>query len=213
MRLISVALCVLCAAACDTRQASGGKSMSGSLEDKLAVLEECGLTLASPFNVDELLASWDREDYEAEGYDMVLVGLGMTEERKPWRNHCVNLWHFDTECIENSGDYACIAKRMAEMAQGGLPISEIEDHVDVEAGEAWFSFVFAGERVKIECAVEDDWVDTSIFARFVGLLEQSDPSKLYVYYDLGGQCCIIGCVTKEQLKVLNGHGVKFVPLS
>jgi hypothetical protein len=187
--------------------------MPHSLEDKLAVLEECGLALAPPFTVDDLLASWKREEYEAEGYDLVLVGLGMTEEQEPWRDHCVNLWHFDTECIEDKGDYARIASRMAEMVQGGLPLEQIEDHVDVEAGKAWFSFVLGGARVRIDCAVDDDWVDTTIFGRFVDLLKKSDPSKLFIYYDLGGQDCIIGCVTKGQLSRLQEHGLAFEPLT
>jgi hypothetical protein len=110
-----------------------------TLEEKLAVLEECGLRLAPPFSVDELLQSWNRRDFEKEGFDLVLVGLGMTEEKEPWRHHCVNLWHFDTECIEDSGDYKRIAARMMEMSQGSLVLQNIEDHVDTEKNQAWLS--------------------------------------------------------------------------
>jgi len=184
-----------------------------TLEQKLEVLAGCGLRLAKPFTCDDLLKSWGRADYEKPGYDWTLVGLGMTEEQEPWRNHCVNLWHFDTECIEDHGDYKKIAARMAEMAQGSLPIENTRDYVDVEKKEAWFSFSLRGNDIKIPCKVRDDWVDTAIFARFVELLAQSDSAKTYVYYDLGGQDCLIGCVTKEQLKSLNRQGIKFVPLT
>jgi hypothetical protein len=183
-----------------------------TLEQKIAVLADCGLKLSEPFTVDDLLTSWDRVDYERSGYNLTLVGLGMTEEQEPWRNHCVNLWHFDTECIEDNGDYRRIAERMTEMAQGSLRLENIQDHVDIEKDEAWLSFFFRGEDIRINCKVEDDWVDASIFIRFVELLGQSDPSKIYIYYDLGGQDCIIGCVTKEELKKLNNKGIKFVPL-
>ena len=85
-----------------------------TLEQKLEVLAGCGLKLSDPFTVDDLLRSESREEYENPGFDSVLVGLGLTEEQKPWRNHSVNLWHFDTECIEDHGDYKQIVERMAE---------------------------------------------------------------------------------------------------
>ena len=184
-----------------------------TLEQKLEVLSRCGLTLADPFTPEDLLSSWDRKDFEQPGYDLTLVGLGMTEERRPWRNHCVNLWHFDTECITDLGDYKQIVERMAEMTRGSLPLENTQDYVDLETQEAWFSFTFRGRQIKVECTVEDDWVDTNIFTRFVELLDEADADKIYIYYDLGGQDCIIGCVTKAQLKELNRHGIKCVPLT
>jgi len=184
-----------------------------TVEQKLEVLADCGLRLSDPFKPRDLLTSWGREDYEKSGFDLVLVGLGMTEEQEPWRNYCANLWHVDTECIEDHGDYRRIVERMVEMAQGSLPLENIQDHVDLEKGEAWFSFTFRGEAIKVECKVEDDWVDSTIFARFVELLAETSPDKVFIYYDLGGQDCIIGCVTREELEQLNNKGIKFVPLT
>lgn len=191
----------------------GSGIQAKTLEDRLELLDKCGLRLAAPFTTAELLESWDRRDYEKESADLVLVGLGMTEEQPPWRNHCVNLWHFDTECIEDNGDYKKIAERMVEMSQGSLLLQNIEDHVDVEKKQAWISFTFRGKRIKFDCKVKDDWVDPRLFGRFVELLSQSDPSKVYVYYDLGGQDCIIGCVTKADFQCLKSQGFKFVPLT
>jgi hypothetical protein len=107
-----------------------------TLEQKLDLLRDCGFVLAEPFSVDDLLESWGREAYEKPGFDMVLVGLGSTEEQEPWRNYCVNLWHFDTECIEGDGSYVRIAERMAEMAQGSLPLAEVCDKVDIDERSA-----------------------------------------------------------------------------
>ena len=127
-----------------------------TLEEKLEVLAGAGLKLSEPFGVKELLTSWTRREYEQPGYDLVLVGLGMTEEQEPWRNHSVNLWHFDTECIEDHGDYERIVERMVEMTQGSLRLENIRDHVDVEKEEAWFSFSFQGEEQRVDCKVDDD---------------------------------------------------------
>src|SRR5262249_35078143 len=153
------------------RSDSGGTP--NTLEGKLAILAQCGFRLAPPFEVDDLLESWDREEYEQKGYDTVLVGLGMTEEQEPWRNHCANLWHFDTECIEDHGAYKQIVERMSEMAQGSLALGDIQDYVDIEEGKAWVSFVFQGKHSRINCEVNDDWVDPQIFGAFDQLLKQS----------------------------------------
>ena len=182
-------------------------------EQRLKTLETCGLKLSSDFTVSDLLESWPREDYEKPGYDLVLVGLGMTEERPPWRSHCKNLWHFDTECVEDDGSYTAIANRMSELANGSLPISVVKDHVDIEGGHAWLEFTCQSKKIRIDCKVEDDWVDPGVFGHFVRLLEKADPNKIYIYFDLGGQDCIIGCVTKEQFAKLKKIIPKVVPLS
>src|ERR1043165_5579671 len=116
-----------------------------TLERKLEILAECGLSLAPPFTAESLLESWPRERFEEPGYRMTLVGLGMTEEQPPWRNHCVNAWHFDTECIEDTGSYVRIAERMAELTQGSLVIGNARDQVDIEAGIANLDFEHSGK--------------------------------------------------------------------
>ena len=199
-----------------SRSNSSGDSVANgqmTVEQKLEVLACCGLKLTDPFTVNDLLRSWSREEYEKAGFDLVLIGLGMTEEQEPWRKHSVNLWHFDAECIEDHGDYKRIVEHMAEMTQGSVSLENIQDYVDLEKEEAWFSFLFQGKEIKVDCVVKDDWVDVSIFATFNELLNTADPSKIYIYYDLGGQDCIIGCVSKEELKALKKNGIKFVPLT
>lgn len=191
----------------------GKKQPPLTLERKLEQLAQFGFHLAAPFQLEDLLASWPRGKFEKPGYNTVLVGLGMTEERPPWRNHCENVWHFDTECIEDHGAYVRIAKRMRILAQGSLPIDNIRDSVDVEAAVAWLEFEIGGVSRHIDCRVQDDWVDSSVFGHFVEALAQSDPTKIFLYYDLGGQDCIIACATKEAYQQLRREGFAFEPLS
>ena len=169
-----------------------------TLERKLEILAECGLSLAPPFTAENLLASWPREQFEKPGFSMMLVGLGMTEEQPPWRNHSVNVWHFDTECIEGTGDYVRIAERMAELTQGSLVLENAWDQVDVGAGIANLDFEHSGKPVHLDFKLNDDWVDPAVFSPFVRILAQSDPSKVYLYYDTRGQDCVIACVTRDQ---------------
>jgi hypothetical protein len=184
-----------------------------TIEEKLDALARCGLRLKDQFGVPDLVGSWGREALDKAGWNMALVCLGMTQEERPWTPHCDNLWHFDTECIDGNGSYVRIAMRMADMAQGSLPISNITDHVDIEAGTAWLRLECQGKQFYIDCEVQDDWVDPAIFADFVDLLANCEPRKLFIYYDLGGQDCIIGCVTLEQFAALQKLIPAVQPLS
>jgi len=170
------------------------------------------MSLSSPFTAQDLLESWPREDFEEPGFTLTLIGLGMTEEREPWRNHSINVWHFDTECIEDEGSYVRIAERMAEMTQGALVIENVRDQVDLEEGSANLDFEHSGKHVQIDLKVNDDWVDPAVFSLFVRMLAISDPSKIFLYHDMQGQDCVIACVTRDQFMALKTAGVNFEPL-
>jgi hypothetical protein len=192
----------------------GGRSKRPlTLEQKLEILAGCGFSLAPPFTAENLLESWPRERFEKPGFAMTLVGLGMTEEQPPWRNHCVNVWHFDTECIEDTGAYVRIAERMAELTQGSLALENVRDQVDIDAGIANLDFDHSGKLVHIDLRVDNDWVDPAVFSPFIRLLALSEPSKVYLYHDLGGQDCVIACVTRDRFAALKKAGVEFALLS
>jgi hypothetical protein len=101
---------------------------------------------------------------------------------------------------------------MAEMTQGSLVLKDVRDHVDVMKGEAWLSFSGGGRKIKFDCKVDGKWLDPAVLSRFVSLLKVADPSKIYILEAGGGQDCLVGCVTKNQLKKLTRLGIKFVPL-
>ena len=172
-----------------------------TIEAKLRALAECGFKLRDQFTVSDLVESWGREALDKPGFELSLVCLGMTQEVPPWSARCETLWHFDTECIEGDGSYVHIAKRMAEMAQGSLPFSDFEDHVDVSE-ETLGCGSSAGARRCTLTGNKGDWVDSSIFGTFVLLLARHDPNKVFICYDLAGQDCIIGCATRDHFEML-----------
>ncbi len=188
------------------------KATDTSLEEKLNFLVGHGFRLEEPFGVDDLLKNWTRKQYEKTGFESVLVGLGDFEGQPPWRPFCKNLWHFDTECIEDVGSYSQIANRMMEMTQGALQLGNIRDQVDIEGEIAWLEFDYDGSPFHINCKVNDDWVDPAVFGYFIDLLEKADPNKLFLYYGLFGQDCILACTTKEQYEGLRFAGINFEPL-
>ena len=184
-----------------------------SFEQQLLKLANCGITLAPGVVADSLLESYGRESFEADPYRLLLACMGgeaESESQAAETGHpSDNIWHFDTECIEDHGDYARIARRMRRLAQGELPIEDIADHVDVDAGEAHLTFRLRGEPYRWDAAVEDDWVDATILSRFAALLERVGKSRRFTCIDLGGQDCLIGCATaEEQARLVKETGLK-----
>jgi hypothetical protein len=183
------------------------KRRAPTLEEQLRVLEQCGIRCRPGITPEQLLAGRAAARFEADPFRLAVVALGA--ELGDFAPDGVDLeccsddvWHFDTECIEDHGDYARIAARMSALAQGDLPLRSILDHVDLEEEVAWLEFELEGERFHWEMEVSDDWVDPTLFTRFAHLMEQRDTTRRFSYLDLEGQDCIIGCCTPEQLAAL-----------
>ena len=87
------------------------------------------------------------------------------------------------------------------MTEGSLELENIWDQVDVERRNAWLDFEHRGERFHIDCRVDDDWVDPSVFGPFIDLLDIADPNKLFLYYGLFGQDCLLACTTTTQYEL------------
>lgn len=195
--------------------------MSISLEKQLQVLQGCGIRLLPGITAEHLLASSDKMDYENEPYLHLLIVMGGEQEEEPYRPLSANIWHLDTECIEDHGSYAVIARRMRDLADGALPLEEISDYIDLEEGEAWLSFKLKGKCIKWEAVVKDDWIDPKILTSFVQLLTRQTMTvlwpfgrKRFTYLDLKGQDCLLGCSSAGQLKKLRKQtGLDFQWLS
>lgn len=190
--------------------------MSIPLEKQLKTLSDCGIKLLPGITIEHLLSSFDREIYEQDPFEFLLITLGGEIEVEPFGFFTDNIWHFDTECIEDHGDYTMIAHRMMTLAGGTLPLEGIGDYIDLEDGEAGLSFRLKGEQIKWEAEINDDWADPQILTRFAQLLERqatlanrfadllslSFGTKRFTYLDLKGQDCLLGCSTAKQLKRL-----------
>jgi hypothetical protein len=179
-----------------------GRGRRVRFEQQLATLASCGIQLARGVAPEALLISFDREAIESDPYRLLLATMGGEAEDESEAGEtghpCDNIWHFDTECIEEHGDYAAIARRMRELAQGELPLDDISDYVDVESGIARLEFRLGGTAYRWDAEVDADWVDPSVLTRFARLLESVGKTRRFTYIDLGGQDCLIGCATSEE---------------
>jgi len=172
------------------------------LEQQLENLATCGIRLNPEFSVETLLESFPREKYEERPYVGAVIRLAGEVEHEPFTPLSNNLWHLDTKCIEGPGDYAYIAGRMRDLAQGELPLENIRDHVDQENGDAWVAFELNGETIEWHARVKEDWIDAEILSNFCALLSAQNATRRYTYFDLKGQDCIIGCATEDELRRL-----------
>src|SRR5215212_3449729 len=83
-----------------------------SLEEQLAVLDSCGIRLHASLTIDHLLRVFDRQEYETEPFQLLLTVMGgeigemIDEDSDPlFAYPSDNIWHLDTECIEDHGSY------------------------------------------------------------------------------------------------------------
>lgn len=177
-----------------------------SVETQLAILRECGIAAATPAIEEAVLRRVKREAASKRPYLSLLCVLGDEAEHADTAGSdgfpSDNIWHFDTECIEDHGDYARIVERLAALSRGILAISDVSDFVDIESGTAWLSFRWRAEEYRWVAAVSDDWVDDGILSKFGALLAASGTDLRYTHIDLGGQDCLIGCASPQEKDAL-----------
>lgn len=143
------------------------------LEQQLEALSEIGLRLNDGVTVDDLFYSFDRRKYEMKPFDLILFVLGIEVEREPWgRWICSSVWNFDMECIADAGDYVQIVKRLCELAGQPNLMTDIEDFVDLETGQAWLQYSVAGEARHYPVHVNNDWADPDVVAKIMSYIER-----------------------------------------
>jgi hypothetical protein len=167
-----------------------------TLEAQLATLKACGIAPATPEIGTAVLTTVAAKHARHPPYLALLLELG--SDAAPDANFSNNVWHFDTECIEDHGDYVAIARRLASLSQGALTLSDLQDHVDIENDLAWLSFRIGDQLIRWELAIDDDWVDPAVFDRFAALLAQSGSERRFVFIDLQGQDCLVACMTTAE---------------
>ena len=132
------------------------------LEQQLQTLENLGLRLNTNVTIQDLLNTWGRDAYERKPFDLIFVALGSEMEHEPYESVCPSVWHFDTECIYTSGDYAQIANRLSQLTGNLDCLTDVSDHVDLAGGAAWLKYTINGKTRFGTADVHDDWVDMMV---------------------------------------------------
>ncbi|MBZ0187794.1 MAG: hypothetical protein K8F91_16225, partial [Candidatus Obscuribacterales bacterium] len=162
----------------------GGRSNAPiPLETQLAELESCGIKPNPGVSLDDILLSFSRYDYENKPYELLLTALGSQMKREPHPFMSDDIWHLDAECIEDHGSYKIILERIVKLTGGYLPLTHIEDFVDIEAEKAWMSFRLADKEYKWDARIDNDWLDEKILSKLVDLMKQNSCEKRLTHLD------------------------------
>lgn len=173
------------------------------LETQLETLAARGIALRPDRTIDDLLFSYPREEYEAEPYTLLLFMLGGEVEEQPWGRHFSdNVYGFDAECIEDTGDYKSKIKRLAKIAGPDLPLQSVTDEIDIIEGVAHIEFTLDGRTHDIEPTVDDDWFDPEVITHLAKLLAARPTERRFFAYDTGDQNLLIACLTPAQAEAL-----------
>ncbi|MFN8605926.1 MAG: hypothetical protein U0931_00230 [Vulcanimicrobiota bacterium] len=168
------------------------------LETQLERLRACGIELRPGVELSDLYAFHSREKLEASPYKLLIDSLATELEREPYTAKSDRLWICDLERIEDHGDYRSILERLDSMHGGPPLLSDIQDFVDVEAGQARVSFTYEGQSHCWQLKVDNDWADPAVFEKFQALLPAGQ--RLYVNTGDYGQSVLLACFTPGQYR-------------
>lgn len=180
----------------------GKKKLSRS--ELIARLAENGVRLRS----GRAIASDGKADVE-----LILCELGdqewLNEEFSESEPNSDDVWHFDTEAIEDHGAYVSIAENLARLSGGAMAGARFSDFVDIDEGVAWCEIEVGGKRDKIELTVDSDWVDPQFFVWFESHMKKLGSDNVIGIHGLY-QDCLIVCKTPDEIAKLNkALGLKF----
>jgi hypothetical protein len=182
----------------DKRNAKTNRAMS--IMEQLETFEALGLILNEGIDrkeIVEMANAFHAENTAPYATLYVLLGCDSDISGLPFTNFC---WDFDTEAIEDYGSYVHIVSNISRITKGELIFENIEDYVDLEEEKAWVSFICRGDKYKWNLAVDDDWVDGSLFDRMQELATYYNTKGKFTYYNTGGQDFVLGFHTPEELE-------------
>jgi hypothetical protein len=179
------------------------------LEEQLARLRSVNICLNDGVTIDELLHTYDREEYEKEPFDALMFVLGIEVEREPWGRYFSNVaCNLDMECIGDPGSYAAIIEALARLTERVGVITDVEDTVSVGDESGVLKYTVAGQRRILDVEVDNDWADPAVVTQILSDIESQTPDR-YFYAVNNGQASIWYLITNQQAQALESFGVQF----
>ena len=183
-----------------------GLGKTKTVETMLADLDQVGISLRPGVSVEQLLADGGRTEIEKSGFELLLAIMG-NEQFDPKTFAMLepltdDVWHFDTEAIEDHGAYVRIVECCRRLADGDLKFESVRDYVDIEEKIAWVEVSCNGRSERVDLKVDNDWVDANIFAKLQDWLEQSGSRRCFAAQGLGQDLLLI-CKKPDQVKAIN----------
>ncbi len=175
------------------------KSMK--LELQIEQLSGLGITLNDGVSVDDFLISFDRKEYEDDPFGLILFVYGSEIEEEPWgRYFSDRAWNFDTECIEDTGDYVSIVENFHRITGRARKLEGLSDFVDIDEGKARLEYTVDGIKRSFEIKVDNDWADPDTVST---VMEDLMMPGFNFYAKDNGQASIWFYLNQEEAKKLN----------
>jgi hypothetical protein len=177
-----------------------------TVEAMLAELATAGIALRPSISAEQLVAQYTRAKIEKDGFELLLAAMG--DEQFDPKTFAVldplsdDVWHFDTEAIEDHGSYVRIVENCRRMTGGDLKFEGVRDYVDVGEKIAWLELSTNGRNERVELKVDNDWVDPMIFAKLVEWLYETGSTRRFAMQGLGQDLLLI-CKPPEQTRAIN----------
>jgi hypothetical protein len=184
-----------------------------TVETMLTELATVGIELRPGVGVDQPTATHARAGIEKGAFEMLRAVMG-DEQLDPKTFEVLeplsdDVWHFDTEAIEDHGAYVRIVENCRRLAGGDLKFEGLRGYVDVEEGTAGVELSCHGQSERLDLKVDNDWVDPRIFVKLRDWLEQSGSKRSFAVQALGQDILLI-CKQPEQIKAINrATGLRF----
>jgi hypothetical protein len=181
------------------------KRSTGTLEEKMLELNRIGLQLNAGRSLKEILGSGDREEFETEGFDTLLFTLANEVEtgQGAGESYTNQLYSFDTECIEDTGDYALVAMRIAEMFRDQFVITAVTDNIDWDSERAVLSFECQGKVYSKKVALDGDWFDPQVLELFIRVSTDMKSERKLGIGITDDQTLFLCVMTPKQMKMFN----------
>lgn len=171
------------------------------LETQIEKLAKIGLRLNEGISVKDFLQSFDRKEYEENPFDLILFVYGIEVEEAPWgRFFCDRVWNFDTECIEDHGDYVSIVQNFHRITGRAKNLSDVSDQIDIENGSASLQYKIDGEQRFYDIKINDDWADPETVS---SIMEDLKGEGFEFYPKDNGQASIWFYLRYNEMKELN----------
>lgn len=183
-----------------------------TFEEQLSVFQSLGFTLNEVIEIDDLRI-FASEEYEKNPFSLMYISLGSVEEYN-FASITDRCWDFDTEAIEDYGDYIVIIENLRRISRGEMDFRNVRDEVDIENGVTKVSFTLFGDNYSFDLVINNDWVDVSLFTKIVELTAKYGTKGRYTFFDTGGQSVVIGYEKPEDLNKIikaTGLGLRLTP--
>ena len=187
---------------------------NAGFDQQLKVFEKLGFKLNPGVTKDDIANKWGIDAYKKQSFSLLYSDLGATLEKEPWTPVTDQAYWFDTEAIEDSGDYVRILNNLQRISKGELVFTSLADIVDFENEKASVSFKLNGDAYRYDLEFKDDWVDPKLFTHVVELTKKYNTKGRFTYFSQGGQDLVIGYATPSELaKLRKETGLKISWLS